>query len=145
METVNEILDRAIKVEEESHRFYMDLIKIVKFTNVKETLKFLAEEELNHKKLLEGLKQGKTLIINPPKDLKLSDHLPKKTEVDENADIADILELAMSRERSEYEFYKKMEEVSETNKELFKFLAQQEIAHKAKIEEIYDEIVYKEF
>ncbi len=145
METVNEILDRAIKVEEESYRFYMDLIKIVKFTNVKETLKFLAEEELNHKKLLEGVKQGKTLVINPPKDLKLSDHLPKKTEVDENADIADILELAMSRERSEYEFYKKMEEVSETNKELFKFLAQQEIAHKAKIEEIYDEIVYSEF
>jgi len=145
METVNEILDRAIKVEEDSYRFYMDLIKIVKFTNVKETLKFLAEEELNHKKLLEGVKQGKTLVINPPKDLKLSDHLPKKTEVDENADIADILELAMSRERSEYEFYKKMEEVSETNKELFKFLAQQEIAHKAKIEEIYDEIVYREF
>jgi len=145
METVNEILDRAIKVEEESYRFYMDLIKIVKFTNVKETLKFLAEEELNHKKLLEGVKQGKTLVINPPKDLKLSDHLPKKTEMDENADIADILELAMSRERSEYEFYKKMEEVSETNKELFSFLAQQEIAHKAKIEEIYDEIVYKEF
>ncbi len=145
METVNEILDRAIKVEEESYRFYMDLIKIVKFTNVKETLKFLAEEELNHKKLLEGIKQGKTLVVHPPKDLKLSDHLPKKTEVDENADIADILELAMSRERSEYEFYKKMEEVSETNKEIFKFLAQQEIAHKAKIEEIYDEIVYKEF
>ncbi len=145
METVNEILDRAIKVEEESYRFYMDLIKIVKFTNVKETLRFLAQEELNHKKLLEGVKQGKTLIINPPRDLKLSDHLPKKTEVDENADIADILELAMSRERSEYEFYKKMEEVSETNKELFSFLAQQEIAHKAKIEEIYDEIVYKEF
>ncbi len=145
METVNDILDNAIKVEEESYRFYMDLIKIVKFTNVKETLKFLAEEELNHKKLLEGLKQGKTLVINTAVDLKLTDHLPKKTEVDENADIADILELAMSRERSEYEFYKKMEEVSETNRELFKFLAQQEIGHKAKIEEIYDEIVYKEF
>ncbi len=145
METVNQILDNAIRVEEESYRFYMDLIKIVKFTNVKETLKFLAEEELNHKRILESIKQGRSLTIKNTMDFKLSDHLPKKTTIDENADIADILQLAMARERSEFEFYKTMEELSETNKDIFKFLAEQEIAHKAKIEEIYDELVYTEF
>ncbi|MGB9814554.1 MAG: hypothetical protein ACPLVI_01210 [Thermoplasmata archaeon] len=53
----------------------------------------------------------------------------------------------MSRERNEYEFYINLKN-SIKNKDVEKvldFLANQELQHKAKLENMYDELVYKEF
>jgi rubrerythrin len=144
---IDELLKLAIKSEEESYEFYMEAMKISNFSNVRDTLKELAEEELRHKSIIESLMRGKIDVMENFKDLKLSDHLPKKETIREDSDLQEVLQVAMSRERNEYEFYINLKN-SIKNKDVEKvldFLANQELQHKAKLENMYDELVYKEF
>ncbi|HEU13105.1 MAG: ferritin family protein [Thermoplasmata archaeon] len=144
---IDELLKLAIKSEEESYEFYMEAMKISNFSNVRDTLKELAEEELRHKSIIESLMRGKIDVVENLKDLKLSDHLPKKETIREDSDLQEVLQVAMSRERNEYEFYINLKN-SIKNKDVEKvldFLANQELQHKAKLENMYDELVYKEF
>ncbi|MBD6955233.1 MAG: ferritin family protein [Thermoplasmata archaeon] len=144
---IDELLKLAIKSEEESYEFYMEAMKISNFSNVRDTLKELAEEELRHKSIIESLMRGKIDVVENFKDLKLSDHLPKKETIREDSDLQEVLQVAMSRERNEYEFYINLKN-SIKNKDVEKvldFLANQELQHKAKLENMYDELVYKEF
>ncbi|MGB9814553.1 MAG: ferritin family protein [Thermoplasmata archaeon] len=82
---IDELLKLAIKSEEESYEFYMEAMKISNFSNVRDTLKELAEEELRHKSIIESLMRGKIDVVENLKDLKLSDHLPKKETIREDS------------------------------------------------------------
>ena len=44
-----DVIDLAIKREEEAFDFYMDIVKTVEDANVKDTLEFIAGEEKKHK------------------------------------------------------------------------------------------------
>ena len=52
------VLEIAIKKEEEAYDFYMDLQKKVNDPVAKDTLKFLAAEELKHKEFLAACHSG---------------------------------------------------------------------------------------
>lgn len=144
---IEDLLDLAIKAEEESYEFYVNASKKVRFSNVKQMLMDLAEEELKHKKIIISLKNGKLEVVENFSDLKLSDHLPLKDTIEENSDLQQVLQVAMSRERKEYEFYENLKKyvLGEDVKRILEFLAGQELSHKAKLENIYDDIVYREF
>jgi len=143
----NELLDMAIKSEENAYKFYMDALNIAKYPNMKQALEMLGKEELEHKKVLENLGRGEKVTVQEYVDLKLSDHLPLDDKINEESTLQDVLKVAMAREKKEYSFYNElMDKTKDENiKSTLKFIANQELNHKAKLENIYDELFYKEF
>ena len=123
---------------------------MVKLPHVQDMLNELAGEEVKHKERLEELLEGDTEQIIAAKqdkieDLKLADYLVAPP-LDEDATIQEVLMTAMQREKNSHEFYNLMAGLaSEAAKDLFQFLAQEELGHKHKVEVLYDDIIYKEF
>ncbi len=148
---VEQILKRAIEFEEQAHDFYTGAVGMVKQLHVQNTLRDLASEEVKHKERLEKLLAGNTEVLvslqkrGQIQDLKLAEYLVAP-ELAENASFQDVLVVAMHREKSSHEFYSTMATISgETQtQELFEFLAQEELAHKNKVETLYDEVVYQD-
>jgi rubrerythrin len=149
---VEGIIQRAIQVEENAYSFYTEASEMVKLPHVRDMLSELAGEEVKHKEKLEELLAGDTEQIvaaqqsQKIQDLKLADYLVAQP-LDENATIQDVLTTAMQREKNAYEFYNLMASIAArgTAKDLFQFLAQEELGHKNKVEVLYDDIIYKEF
>ena len=150
--TVEGIIRRAIRFEEDAYNFYTGASEMVKLPHVQDMLNELAGEEVKHKERLEELLAGDTEQIVAAKqsqkieDLKLADYLVAPP-LDEDATLQDVLLTAMQREKNSHDFYDLMAGMaaSEAAKELFQFLAQEELGHKNKVEVLYDDIVYKEF
>ena len=150
--TVEGIIQRAIRFEENAYDFYTGASEMVKLPHVRDMLNELAGEEVKHKEKLEGLLAGDTEQIVAAKqrrqiqDLKLADYLVAPP-LDEDATIQDVLMTAMQREKNSHDFYNLMAGIasSEAAKELFQFLAQEELGHKNKVEVLYDDIIYREF
>jgi len=116
-------------------------------------LEELAQQELGHKKKLQRLQEKGVSDLTPvvntseAQDLKLLDYLKIPAELDEEADLQDVLLLAMQREGSTREFYLKLTELTDEGqaKVLFGFLAEEELQHKNRVEAYYDKLVYQEF
>ena len=150
--TVEGIIQRAIRFEEDAYNFYTGASEMVKLPHVRDMLNELAGEEVKHKEKLEGLLAGDTEQIVAAKqrqkiqDLKLADYLVASP-LDEGATIQDVLMTAMQREKNSHDFYNLMAGIaaSESAKDLFQFLAQEELGHKNKVEVLYDDIIYREF
>ena len=111
----------------------------------------MLQAELGHKAKLEGLlKEDLKSVIAPERrdkvvDLKISDYL-KPISLGEVAGIQDVLLLAMQNEKEARDFYTEMaQSTTGTTKNLFEFLASEELKHKNKVETIYEEIVYQDF
>ncbi|MGC8691689.1 MAG: ferritin-like domain-containing protein [Thermoplasmata archaeon] len=144
---IAELFDRAIKTEEDAYEFYLKFSKIVKNPAAKDLLKELANEELNHKNIIMKYFFGKYEFSKDIPVLSLLDHLPKKENLDENSELKDVLSHAILREEKEYKFYDELEKymIDPKIKEILKFLKKQERNHKAKLENMYDDIIYSEF
>jgi len=150
--TVEGIIRRAIRFEEDAYNFYTGASEMVKLPHVKDILNELAGEEVKHKEKLEELLAGDTEQIVAKKqsqkiqDLKLADYLVASP-LDEEATLQDVLLTAMQREKNSYDFYNLMADIaaSEVAQELFQFLAREELGHKNKVEVLYDDIIYREF
>jgi rubrerythrin len=150
--TVEGIIQRAIRFEEDAYTFYTGASEMVNLPHVKDMLNELAGEEVKHKEKLEDLLAGDTEQIVAAKqsqkiqDLKLAEYLVASP-LDEDATIQDVLMTAMQREKNSHDFYNLMAGIasSEAAKGLFQFLAQEELGHKNKVEVLYDDIIYKEF
>lgn len=148
---IEQILQQAIRFEENAYAFYMGAIEMVERPHIREVLVDMANQEVNHKERLQALLDGDTeRIISVRKrgqiqDLKLAEYLIPR-ELDAEASLQDVLIVAMHREKSSHEFYTTMASISDddTAKSLFDFLAQEELVHKNRIETLYDEVVYQE-
>jgi rubrerythrin len=150
--TIAAIIKQAIAGEEDAYAVYSSAAKIVKAAGAKALLLELAKDEQGHKAKLEGLlKKGISWTIAEGQfkrvaDFKLGDHLVSKP-VDENADLQQVLTTAIQREKESHELYSTMGSVScdDTVRNLFEFLANEELTHKRRLEALYEEIVYKDF
>jgi rubrerythrin len=149
--TIDKLLERAIRFEEQAYTFYMGAVDMVKQPHIKDVLRDMAGEEVKHKNKLQVLLDGdtETLIAVQKRgqiqDLKLAEYLVAPP-LGENATFQDVLVVAMHREKSSHEFYATMATIAgdDTSKELFEFLAREELMHKNKIETLYDEVVYQD-
>ena len=110
----------------------------------------LAKQELGHKAKLEAMLKGDVgrIIARDSytryTNLKIAEYLAPAV-IDENADFQTVLIAAMQKEKDANQFYSEMSGVTTGSiKELFDFLAGQELIHKNKIEALYDEVVYQE-
>jgi len=62
LKTVGEILDFAIKNEEDAYQFYTDLAKKMERPQMKKVFEDFAKEEQGHKQKLLGVKGGKMAL-----------------------------------------------------------------------------------
>jgi rubrerythrin len=149
---IEEILQQAIRFERDAYDFYIQAQDMVEQPHVKDTIRTLAAEEVKHQERLQDLLAGDTEAIIESRgrrqiaDLKLAEYLVSP-ELEQDATFQDVLLVAMHREKSSHEFYVAMVGIadSQTAKDLFEFLANEELGHKNKIEKLYDDTVYQDF
>ncbi len=103
--SLEELFVTAIKAETDAHEAYSILSGITKNAFLKDRLKFLADEELKHKTLLEA--EFKKHLPNI--ELALPEYspvpLPEIDVSDETVPMSQILQQAMDAELAAYEFY----------------------------------------
>jgi len=147
--TLEEVLTTAMSFERAAHEFYNSLRDRVS-KPLRELVEELAEEESRHYALIEDLKNRPDVqqhvalrIQTPPSDPRFSDyvHLP---DLGERPDDQALLQYAMGREQAAMEQYSGLAEETPDGpiQELFRYLAQEELTHKAELEKRYYELVY---
>ncbi|MBM4048203.1 MAG: rubrerythrin [Planctomycetes bacterium] len=147
LKSVNEILDFAIKREEEAVKFYKGLARKVDRPWMKETLDDFAREEQGHKAKLQAVKKGKLLLSATEKvaDLKIGDYLVD-VEPTRDMNYQQILILAMKKEKAAFKLYTDL--AASTDKAELRVtllsLANEEAKHKLRLEVEYDDYVMKE-
>ena len=145
--SVEEILDYAVKVEENAYSFYTSWSKKLEDKSLVSVFQELAAEELKHKEFILGVKKGAVLKPSETEitDLKISDYIIN-VKVSTDMDYQEALTLAMQREKEAFKLYSGLAAMSrdEDLKNTFKVLAQEEAKHKLRLEIIYDEEIYKE-
>jgi rubrerythrin len=147
--SVDEVLDFAIKGEENAKKFYSAWAKKVEKKAMKAVFEELADEEAKHKEFLLGIKEGKTTRLKPSEkevtDLKISDYM-LDVKASEDMDYQDALTVAMHREKMAYKLYSSMVKMTEDKnmQDTFRALAQEEAKHKLRLELIYDDEIMQE-
>ena len=148
-EEVAEILETAMLKEVASAATYRQASTLAPEPVVATLLEELADEEGHHLAVLKNLDTEnirKTPVLESRlADLKLSDHLKAPSELP-GAELTETLLFTIKREAESVAFYTMLMGVfgDEGAKNLCQALAWQEMAHKAKLELLYDHIVYAE-
>lgn len=146
LDSVDEILDFAIKEEEEAFDFYNDLAGKMKKPGMKELFEGFALEEKSHKAKLLAVKDGKLLMPSADKvaDLKIADYLVDVTASDD-VDYQQALIIAMKKEKAAFRMYTDLAAAAEQGlANTFLALAQEEAKHKLRLEIEYDDEVLAE-
>lgn len=147
--TIGEILETATSFEQTAFNFYSALKdKISK--NMRPFVQELADEEKRHWELFQKLSQNPQVpaqlaesIKTPPSDHRFSDYI-QAPELGELPDDQAILQYALGREQAAMEQYSSLAEETPAGpiQDLFRYLSQEELAHKNELEKRYYEIVH---
>jgi rubrerythrin len=139
---ISDIIEIAIKREEDAYDFYMDILPKVVDAAVKDTLKFIAGEEMKHKAFLVKYRDGdfgtKALRMSDVVDYKIAEYL-EEPEVDENMKPEDVYLVASHREQRSYLFYTELANLHADGelREMLLKMANEELKHKEKMEYLY--------
>ena len=140
------IIKSAINQEELSHDFYLRLANLVSHADTKETLQYLAQEELEHKHFLQSCNtpQGCKLVGNP-QDVHLAEHLEAPTFHD-GMTPKEALVIAAKREEGSYHFYQALAALQPPGeiRDFLEKMARVELSHKEKMEYLYDNTAFPE-
>ncbi|MBS7620240.1 ferritin family protein [Candidatus Bathyarchaeota archaeon] len=145
--SLDEILDLAILMEDQSIQIYTSAQDKVVNPGSKEMLKTLVIEEKGHKKRLLEIKEKAKLLekfssIEKIQDLKIADDLVKEP-LSAESGYQEILVFAAKREKETHDMYinlaKKYKGSGVEN--TFMMLAQEELKHKYLLEKEYDDNV----
>lgn len=145
--TFDELLDFAIREEELAAEYYTNLAAKVNEQHVRDTLLDMAEQERGHKNKLEAVKSKGAVKsgLSRVSDLQIADYL---VVVDPTPDLSfqGALIIAMKREKAAYKMYSDLAARSDNEElsKLFRFLAQEEAAHKLGFEIQYDDLIFQE-
>lgn len=140
--SVDEILDFAIKKEEEAARMYTHLAGQMKRPHMAQVFEDFASEELGHKEKLLAIKSGKLLqpVAEMVMDLKIAEMLVD-AEPSSDMDYQQALILAMKEEKAAFRLYTKLAASAddESLRTTLLDLAQEEARHKLRFEIEYDD------
>jgi rubrerythrin len=146
-ESVEEILDFAIKEEEEAAKFYKELAGKMERPWMKDIFEQFSREEEGHKAKLLKVKSGQISDLPQQKvlDLKIGDYLVE-AEVTTDMDYQQALIVAMKKEKEAFRMYSDLATVAQTAelKEVLLGLAQEEAKHKLRFEVEYDDVILSE-
>ncbi len=139
-----DIIRFAIQREEEAAKGYGDMVKIATDEAAKKLLRDLEGEEINHKRILQGVTTAKieASATKDVKDLKISDYLIEEP-LGPEMNFQDLLVFAAKKEKKAIELYTDLAKRSKTKeqKKLLEFLAKQEKTHKLRLELEYEKHV----
>ena len=142
-----DVIKFAIAREEDAVEAYGSMSEKAKSPGLKELLLELQEEEKNHKKLLVELTPKRIASLKPERviDLKISDYLVEEP-VGAEMNFQDLLIFAAKKEQSAVDLYTKLKNSTDDAElqKLFDYMAEQEKAHKFKLEVKYEEHVLEE-
>jgi len=147
LEPLREIIQTAIEREIEAKKLYLDAVELVKKDHLRDLLRDLANQEEGHRLKLQSLLAGELEVwASPPRDridLKITDYLVE-TAISPLSDFQDIMILAGKREKASHDLYLALANASGPGQaaELFRFLAAEELAHKQRVEALYQDVVY---
>ena len=145
--SVDEVLDFAIKNEEEAAEFYTGLAERMDRPWMSKIFRQFAREEVGHKNKLIDIKAGKRLMPSEKKvlDLKIGDYLVD-VEPGPDMDYQGALVLAMKKEKMAFKMYTDLAESvdEESLQQTFLALAQEEAKHKLRFEIEYDDHILSE-
>ena len=143
--TVNDILDFAIAGEKAANQFYLELAAKMRNNAMKKVFEDFAAEERNHKEIIEGVKQGRTVEFEEVADLKIA-YYTVGGEPRPDMDYQDALILAMKKEKAAFAMYSRLAEVTQDQetRRTFLMLAQEEARHKLRFETEYDQVILKD-
>ncbi len=146
-EEVNAIVEKAIANEDEANRFYLDLAGKVADSAVRETLLYLAKEELKHKQYLERYRQesfiqNATQIETVP-DCRLVEFAGSPG-VSYNLESKEAYLLAAARELNSYNLYAGMAALHPEGeiRDMLLQMANEELKHKEKVEYLYSNTAF---
>ena len=141
-DSVDAVLDFAIKNEQGASDFYTDLASKMEKPQMKKIFQGFAAEERGHKAKLEAVKGGEKGKLTKAKvlDLKIGDYLVEQ-EPSASMDYQSALILAMKQEKAAFRLYSDLAASTDDGgvRELFLGLAQEEAKHKLRFEIEYDE------
>jgi|UniRef100_A0A7C5ELQ9 rubrerythrin len=140
------LIETAIHQEELSHEFYRRLAKLVTHQDTKDTLEWLAKDELEHKAFLEScLTPTGCILMGHPRDTHLAEVM-KTPAITQDLTPKEALLVAMKREEASYHFYKHLAALQPPGeaKAFLEKMAQVELAHKEKVEYLYANVAFPE-
>ena len=143
-------LKLALNIEEESIRLYTSAQGKVLNSSSVEFLKHLAKEEEKHKnKILEAMRYLEKVeeighFETKIQDLKIVDYL-EDVSLSPEADYQQILIYAGKREKATHDFYIELARKYKGKQigKMFAKLAQEELNHKYRLEQEYDDVILK--
>lgn len=144
---VKELIHQAADEEDKSYKFYTDAIKLTEDAAAKIWLKELADEEIKHKNMLQDFDTSGISKFAPGEvqDLHITEFLVDKDVADIKT-FQDVLIVAMKKEQKAYHFYVSMAQSSDNEdmRNLCRILAHEELKHKHRIEQYYDDMIFRE-
>jgi rubrerythrin len=145
---IEQILSVAIDREIEAYEFYQDVSERANDATVRDIFRQLAKEERGHRGMLEQYLYDPTMILKisaPAADYKVAEatELPKLSVAMKPAD---AIALAMKKEQQAVEFYRVLgDSASDASvRDVFASLANMELGHKQRLENVFVEIGYPE-
>ncbi|MFW6081081.1 MAG: ferritin-like domain-containing protein [Desulfosalsimonas sp.] len=149
--SMQDVVAFAIGREEKARDFYKKCAEYAEKKGIREFFREMEAEEEKHRKLLEELDLSEEkpfaelMDSSRIQDLHLSDFM---VDVKFSPEITyqEALAMAMKKEEKAHAFYNAWQSrcASEKSENLFSFLAEEELKHKRKIEEIYDSDILQE-
>jgi rubrerythrin len=146
-DSVDAVLDFAIKNEQDASDFYTELASKMEKPYMKQAFESFAAEERGHKAKLESVKKGNIAKLAKTKvlDLKIGDYLVEQ-KPSATMDYQSALILAMKQEKAAFRLYTDLAASTDDDnvRDLFLGLAQEEAKHKLRFEVEYDEDFLRE-
>jgi len=138
--TIEEILDFAIKQEIKSYSFYLELADFVEQPEMAKVLTDLALEELKHKAKLEAVRAGQIIMDEEEvNNLGIAESV-NDIEPDAKMDYLEMLIVGMKREEQARQLYTNLASISLNCQigDIFTQLAHEEAGHKLRFEIEYE-------
>lgn len=145
MHSFGEVIEYAIRHEEEEAAFYEGLAERAESTDQKKAMLEHARQEREHKRHLENILSRHRLPDGsrtyPDPDLHLSDYMVAEDSGTGTLDYEASLLLAAKREKAAQRLYQQMADQAEDPglKEVFAFLAVEEGRHASALEQEFDD------
>lgn len=138
--TIEDVLDFAIKQETKSYSFYLELADFVEQPEMAKVLTDIASEELRHKAKLEAVRAGQiSLDEEEVGNLGIAESV-NNIEPDAKMDYIEMLVVGMKREEQARRLYTNLALIAlnQQTKEIFTQLAHEEAGHKLRFEIEYE-------
>jgi rubrerythrin len=140
------IIKSAITQEELSHGFYKRLAGLVSHPETKDTLEYLAKEELEHKAFLQSCFTPKgCTLVGEAQNVHLAEMLEAPA-ITEAMSPKEALTIAAKREEGAYQFYQALANLQPPGdiRAFLEKMAKVELQHKEKVEYLYDNAAFPE-